>query len=406
MRDVIVIGMNYSITLGIIRSLGEAGYGVRLLAFEMGGAGIVAASKYVKQCVRIVEFELDKILEGLEKLRGDEEKILVIPLNDRCCRLIDEHYDLFADHFYIPNIDNQKGAVSAYMDKMKQKKLARENGLLTARGRAYSTESIGIEEAQKEMSYPCFLKPLASADIQNCKTAFAICSNRDELSCAMETLRGRGADAVLIEEYLNITQELCLYGVAGDGEAYAPVLVETLRGGFFEHRGVAAEGIAVSGDKLGEIREKVENLIKSIHYTGMFCVDLFNCDSLIYFSEINLRAGGSGYAATLAGVNLPGLLADIVYQQAISRPKEVRREVRFLNERIEFDAYIRGFISRRDYKAHLAEHTERFIWCEDDPGPWRHFQKMVLRVSARAKMRSLAPEPAVKIVRKIKQRRH
>ena len=44
MTDVIVVGRHYAITLGVVRSLGEAGYGVRLLALSNYAARIAGKS--------------------------------------------------------------------------------------------------------------------------------------------------------------------------------------------------------------------------------------------------------------------------------------------------------------------------------------------------------------------------
>ena len=64
MQEVIVIGMNYSIALGVIRSLGVSGYGVRLLAFNRRVEEIAGSSRYVTKCVRTV-FEPEPIFQGL-----------------------------------------------------------------------------------------------------------------------------------------------------------------------------------------------------------------------------------------------------------------------------------------------------------------------------------------------------
>ena len=51
MNSVIVMGGNYSSTLGLIRSLGEAGYNVRLLALRKDVYTIAAKSRYVTKAL-------------------------------------------------------------------------------------------------------------------------------------------------------------------------------------------------------------------------------------------------------------------------------------------------------------------------------------------------------------------
>ena len=401
MQEVIVIGMNYSIALGVIRSLGVSGYGVRLLAFNRRVEEIAGSSRYVTKCVRTV-FEPEPIFQGLDELRGKDDRILVIPLNDRCSRIIDEHYDILSMHFIVPNMNDTPGAISDFMNKIKQKKCAEEFGIKTAAGAEYSTDDDGISLAESEVRYPCFLKPSASANIPNSKTALSVCRNKEELLSAMTASRDKGCGTVLVEEYLNVTKELCIYGVAGNGRVYAPALVETVREGVAEHRGVAAEGIVRSADSIRDIREKVERLVRSIGLTGLFCVDLLQCGDDIFFSEINLRGGGSEYSATLAGANLPGTLADMVCKGITAGPEDIVREVHFLNERIELDAFRNGHLSAGDYYRHCKSQTERFIQSETDPEPWKRFQRYALLCRIVRLVRMIVPESLFQKLKRLK----
>ena len=58
----------------------------------------------------------------------------------------------------------------------------------------------------------------------------------------------------------------------------------------------------------------VDDLIKfvnSLGYEGLYDVDLIeSVNGKMYFVEINMRFGASGYAVTKCGVNLPGMYAD------------------------------------------------------------------------------------------------
>ncbi|MCR5074053.1 MAG: ATP-grasp domain-containing protein [Clostridiales bacterium] len=391
MREVIVVGMNYSIALGVIRSLGVLGYGVRLLAFNRRVEEIAGSSKYVTKCIQ-TSFDPEHIRQGLDELRGNENNILVIPLNDRCCRIIDEQYEALSEHFILPNMNDRPGAVSAFMNKTKQKETAEKCGMKTAAGGEYTTDDDGITSAKDKVRYPCFLKPSASANIPNSKTALSVCKNEDELIRAMVLSRDKGCGSVLIEEYLNVTKELCIYGVAGNDFVYAPALVETIREGVAEHRGVAAEGIVRSANRIRDIKEKVEDLVKSTGLTGLFCVDLLQCGDEIYFSEINLRGGGSEYSATLAGANLPGTLADMVYKEKCTGPDDIIREVHFLNERIELDAFRNGYLSAKDYYRHCKSPTERFIQSDTDPEPWKRFKRYAFFCRIIRMIRLIMPE--------------
>ena len=218
------------------------------------------------------------------------------------------------------------------------------------------------------------MKPVASASIKKCKRIFRKCDNPDELLAALDIARKHPCKEVLIEDYLEIEQEICAYGVAGEGQVCMPACVVTERSGKLGHEGVAAEGKIVSSDILGAEKEKLIQFVKASGLTGLFCIDLIVSHGTIYFSEMNLRAGGSGYAVTLAGVNLPGMLANMYCQDQRIEEIEIRREVSFINERVETDLFIDQFISLRELRKALASDREHFIRDNSDPAPWRWFQ--------------------------------
>jgi predicted ATP-grasp superfamily ATP-dependent carboligase len=383
MTDVIVVGRHYAITLAVVRSLGEAGYGVRLLALSNYAARIAGKSKYVRRICR-AETDYDDMYRGLETLRGSDERILAIPLNDVACLLLNRHEEQLDRHYDIPRLAGSPGGMEAFMDKLAQKELARQCGLPVASGRAYSTDEEGIRRAVGEAAYPCFQKPLASvASHTGSKACFAKCTNADELRDAMRMAAAQECGTVLLEEFLPIEKELTAYGVAANGRVYLPACMEALRGGVNHLKGVAAEGVVRSAGSLGEMKGKLEEFVRRSGLTGLFCIDLIQSGGRLYFTEMNLRAGGSAYAITLAGANLPGALADMAYDRAAGGPEDIRREVHFLNEFIEFAAYMDRCLSWRDYRLHLSGGQERLVKSADDPRAWRAYQRLVV-VKSRA----------------------
>ena len=411
MEDVIVMGSNYSLTLGVVRSLGEAGYNVRLLVSDPVAERIAGKSKYVTRCINCnaqsavqrrggplqAISKLGTVLTGkktkkssvnfkevwpaLERLRGSDEHMLVIPVSDPYCIMLDEHAEQLSDHYYIPNIDNKPGELIRFMDKMEQKKLAGQCGLKTAYGNIFNTGREGIEKAVREVTFPCFVKVLVSANTGDCKNLHTVCNNGADLRSALEKARAFGCETVLAEDYLKIDKELCVYGVAGNGRVFMPGCLETLRGGFGRHKGVTVEGNIISSTHLGEVKQNLEEFVKRSGLTGLFCIDIIQSKDSLFFVEMNLRSGASVYGVTLAGINLPGTLANIVYQKSGSDKKlnDIQRTVHFLSEMIELDTYVDGFISRKEYKNHMTGNSERFIKNEADPAPWKEFQKLAFQ---------------------------
>ncbi len=378
MQSVIIIGKKYSSTLGLARSLGEAGYDVRLLALSVPTERIVRNSKYVSksQCVHVDFFEKDSAkeeLQALEELRGGDQKTLIIPCRDLTCMMLERHWDELSPHFHIPNINMLPGELNRFSDKAVQKALAIECGIPTAGGRAYSTDPEGIQAAVKEVLFPCFMKPLSSCWSKSEKMYLVKCRDERELEKWMFKAGTEGeCGQVLLEQYLPIDRELSAYGAAANGQVCLPACVETIRNGLGTNTGVAAEGRVVSSSVLGELRPKLESFVKKSGLNGLFCIDLIESEGQIFFSEMNLRMGGSCYGVTMAGANLPAALADMIYHGAQGGPDDIREEVVFESEQIDIDNYLKGFISLKTLWQYLSGDQRHFVRNSEDPDPWKH----------------------------------
>ncbi len=372
MKDVIVIAYSYASALCAIRSLGEAGRGTRLIALSPPAFQIAGASKYVTMKARAGQ-NYDEIFRAMEKLRAGEDRILVLSLHDLTTKLLDEHAVQLRERYCIPCVDGSPGKLTQLMNKMRQKNLAAGCGLHTPSGRNYTTDEIGIESALREAVFPVFQKPLASIDSKSVKALFAVCRDEEELRAAMRHAAENQCRNVLIEEYLEIDKELSTYGVAANGHVFMPALLEAVQGGFEKHRGVAREGIISSAKALGDTKTKLEEFVRKSGYTGLFCIDLIQSGGKLFFTEMNLRGGGSGYAVTMAGANLHESLAEMVYDFSDAGPEDIVREVHFLNEMIEADSFLDGYITFEELKRAMKSDLARFVFHKEDRNPWRAF---------------------------------
>ncbi len=142
------------------------------------------------------------------------------------------------------------------------------------------------------------------------------------------------------------------------------------------HTGVAAEGKVVSSSVPGELRPKPESFVKQSGLNGLFRIDLIESEGQVFFSEMNLRMGGSCYGVTMAGANLPAVLADMIYHGAQSGPDDIREEIVFESELIDLENPLTGFVSLKTLQQYLSEKHRCFIRNADDPGPW---QKLMIQ---------------------------
>ncbi len=376
MNDVIVIGSNYSTTLGTVRAVGMAGFGVRLLSTTRECADVIGNSRYVVN-TRVCEDTFQAVYQAMEELRGTEVTIPVIPTNDSSTLLLDEHADELLEHYCFPNINQTQGEIAKWMDKLKQKQFAKSHGLAVAEGKTYPANEEGIRAAISEADFPCVTKAIASVDCIGSKNLFRICNSASDLEEVFRMACDKHCSFILVEQLLEIDKEYATYGLAFNGNVVMPACVDTWRSGHGAHKGVTAEGIMLRTDFLGEDKAKLEDFVKKTGLNGLFCIDIIYSKGKNYFVELNLRYGASGYAATMGGANLPGMFADIMLNGGdLDETVSMQYELQFLSEKVELDDYRVGYMSWKEYKEHQKGDKVRFMKSDDDSGPWKQFQKL------------------------------
>ena len=114
-----------------------------------------------------------------------------------------------------------------------------------------------------------------------------------------------------------------------------------------------------------------------IGFVGVFDVDFFKSEGIFYFCELNLRYGGSGYAITKMGVNLPAMMVKYFYGESIKvMNKSIIKEAVYVNDRMCMDDWNNGSLSLKEYKRYLRTSDIRFICDDQDPLPEIEYEKM------------------------------
>ena len=127
-----------------------------------------------------------------------------------------------------------------------------------------------------------------------------------------------------------------------------------------------------------ELIDQISAFIGTLGYNGLFDVDLIeDTNGKMYFVELNLRYGASGYAVTESGANLPGMFADYML---LGKPidldvavKEFRKP--FISEKIMVEEYVNGYITAEERKAHFEKVDIHFVYDDVDTAAYKHFKK-------------------------------
>lgn len=300
MNEVIVLGPDHYNTLGVVRSLGEAGIKPIVVIYsEKSQNSFVLKSKYIKTGT-VVE-KCDSALMGTLAIKYNDSnnKAILIGTSDHACITIDANLDRLKN-FICASCGNQSNGILFWMDKYRLNEMASRVGLKVPHCQLIkSTEKINISD----IKLPCIVKPLESA--LGSKSDIAVCKTRTELDSAYDVFSRQGID-ILVQDYIVADYELGLMGCSyyNNNRIYIPDVIYKKR---FSNKSAVFSEIHNSdiNPELSDTIQAIVKLINSIKYKGIFDVDLLYSDGHYYFIEVNFRNGAYGYGLTKAGVNFP-----------------------------------------------------------------------------------------------------
>ncbi len=373
---VVVLGRNYTSRLGMIRAAGEAGFSCAVIHVKNAAnrEDYDRHSKYVAEYHTVNQGEDEKILELLTTLgRGAAEKPVLLPTDDYSAYLIDHNLNRLRDLYLTPSAEGGQDAVLRLMDKDVQKELAAAAGLPVARGWTLRLVN-GAWQIPSDLVYPCFVKSQVS--INGVKKFMKKCASRQDLEQHLFYIRdlvktGETVPEILVEQFLPIEQEYAVLGLVLDQQVIVPGFIEM----GLDHLGVTATGTLRPAADFAETAEKIKAMLRALHFTGLVDVDLCRANNQMYFIELNVRFGASGYATTGAGVNLPEMLIHFLREHKNpAEPPEIRARS-FASEKVCFQEYSVNHLTWKQYRALLKEADFTFLRNEADPGPYQAFEK-------------------------------
>ena len=383
-QKVVIIGHSYTSRLSIIRSVAQIGCEVTVIVMtgcKRDGKTlntkkpIDCYSKYVSHvyyCHRKDTEGLISIL--LDKCTDEHQKVVLFPDSDDSVVTIDNNSDRLAKYFCFPHICNGSGAIEYWMDKIHQKEAARQVGLNVAEGIVIDIQD-GKYIIPDSVQSPCYTKPLAT--MNGGKGGMHRCNNTQELTEALNeyiSTRTR-TGKVLVEQYKEIDTEYALLGFSDGKEVIIPGIMKLLVISK-KNKGIALQGEVMPIGGLEDVIDKFKQLILKIGFVGVFDIDFYESGGKVYFCEVNLRFGGSGYAVTKMGVNLPAMFV----KQCQGKPwkesvMDIHKSAVYVNERMLMDDWNSGFLTHKEYHKFLTSADIRFVPDKEDPFPEKAYQR-------------------------------
>ena len=366
--EVIVIGQNSSIILGQVRALGHVGHKVHVLktsntipkkkSYEL-------YSKYILSYGYISKSDEEKFIQLLLKKFADvDAKKIIIPCDDNVASYLDRHCQELIPFFLFPNVNYENGRISYFMNKATQKSLVKHCNLNTPKGWTIEWHN-GNYSIPEDVEYPCFVKPEVYHVLR--KVLMKKCNNRQDLEAVMKQCPQDLP--MLVEQYINITQEYGVSGISVNGKVMITSLIKKID----THLGTTASGLLMPLSLYPELKAKLCKFVEMTHYTGIFDIDLYESSGNLYFCECNFRLGNSGVATLLNGINLPAMLVDSLLGKNVDLCAPVFEQKFFVDERVLIKKYWSKDISWNEYKNNLKKADLCYIQNNEDSQPFKVF---------------------------------
>lgn len=389
MIDVIVIGQNYSTSLGLIKAITQGGYHcalVRCIAGKDRFSPPDVKSRYTEEYIYLPRNDDASVIKGLIDRWGDsEKKKVIIPADDYSASLIDSYKALLSPFFCFPHSLMDNGVLS-YMDKERQKKIVSKKGILTPKCCLFPVKNDFSNHIVSVISFPCMVKPLMSLGAY--KSWITCCKSIEDLRALLDRIRKskRCPEKVLIEDYIEIESEFTIPCLSLVDRVYIPAFIEKTVVAQGNHKGVTICGRVVSGNQFASFRDKLIEAIKEFRILGLLDIEVFYSKGAFYLNEINFRNGAAGYSLTCSGINLPNHLVDYLLKGSL--PDTSRWQLRplsFVNDKANIESFCSRHLSFKQYVRNIKDSDVRLVAEYSDRSAYNAFKKIeVLSVLKRA----------------------
>lgn len=357
-KVVIVFGNDHTNSVGVIQSLGQAGYKSIGLLFG-SRSNFVSSSKYTKGVITAKGAQecIEKLLKNIPT---NNDKTPIIACCDTAALVLEQNADRLKEYFVFEYATNY--SLEYLSKKENQVRLATESGFNVPK-------SWNLRDSKRipiDITYPCILKPLVSCE--GAKSDIRVCKTREELEKNLNSLAY--TKNVLLQQYIDRDYEISILGCGlKSGKCVIPVVENKLT---LYPKDVGLECLAnLQPLEDSPIKTSIEALIEKTGFVGLFSVEMMHCkdDNKFYFTEINLRNDGAEALVTKYGANLPlnhveNLLDLPLTEQKVFRPGY------YIWDMHHFLSLIHGDISVTTWLKELRMSNGFMLYFKDDKKPF------------------------------------
>ena len=338
-ENVIVIGGGHHNTLGVVRALGERGYGINLITIGKKRDHYVSYSRYVTNHHALKHVN-DLTTHLLSKdLRVDTKKQIVISCADIVTEHLNLNYDRLACFYILPGCTEQ-GKIVSLMDKTTMIEMAGKRNLK-------APNVWRLPQDRENVTFPCITKAYVSS--HGGKADVKVIRKQEDFDAFWAACE----DEIFVQPFIEKKEEVQFIGCSlrGGEEVIIPGMTHILRSqpntntGFLEYGPI---------DPFYEDTvERSKQYIRDCGYSGLFSIEFIRSNNdEIFFLEINFRNDGNAWCVTAAGVNLP-----VIWVKA-NREKDYKDEIHNVKKIIVMPEY-------QDFKLVLQRKVKLGRWLKD-----------------------------------------
>lgn len=368
MKQVIIFGNDHTNSIGLIHSMGIAGYESIGLLFGLN-TGFVKSSKFTQLIITSADAQgcIEKLLATN---LGVDKKLVIIAGCDTAALTLEKNADRLKDRFLFEHSTNY--SLEYLFKKEYQVQLASEAGFNVP-----TTWNLkDTKEIPEDVCFPCLIKPLVSCE--GAKADIRVCRDMDQLKKNLNSLKF--TKEVLLQQYIERDHEISILGCGlSDGSCLIPAVENKLT---LYPKYVGLECLA-NMQKLTDpdIISSIKNLVRTAGYVGLFSVEMMHCktDGKFYFTEINLRNDGAEAFVTKYGANLPLNHVEDMTNSPLT-PQEQEHPGYYIWEMHHFLSLLHREISVMDWLKEIRKSNGFLCYLKQDPKPfYKQFTNFFLR---------------------------
>lgn len=385
----LVIGANYYIGLSAIRCLGSQN--VHVAAVDYSHASAYAfKSRWCREQL-LAPYYRERPRSFISFLLGygqsQKNKPVLFPTADAYAEILDKNYDALKELFLLPN--PRQGYYSRLLDKNLLHQLGAEHGMAVP-------ESLPVDQihrVEKEIGYPCLLKPTNSPQfVRLFRVKVFVASSRAELERAIAKAQEHGVDTIIQRIIPGFDDHMHTYDayVSQQGEVTHWTTCQKNR----QYPINYGASVYTRQKHVPELHRLGAEFFRRIGYRGFGEIEFKYDDTRkkFYMIEVNVRLSNLNALLNRAGLNFPY----IMYRDLIGDPLPPKAVTE--NTGLHFWAGAEDIFAIRDYlrtgqlsagqiAKSLAAKKVPAIWNWQDPAPVLKYAQGLIAKAGRKLLR-------------------